>query len=108
MNTADIKKALEAATPGPWITTKDKFFENTEGVEMNGFYIGGGFRPQDAHLIANAPTWLSQLLQEREQMVEALKLICNSTMSMYPDVEHMAADLKLKAVETLKKVGELE
>ena len=76
----EIRKALESATPGPW--EADDGGSETIGIfEVDGeaicylspnVYSGAGLRglEQDrdnAHLIANAPTWLRTLLEERDK-----------------------------------------
>jgi len=71
----EIKKALEAATPGPWeveyaIITSVKAKDR---LEIIGTYI----KRCDALLIANAPKWLRYLLQLAEQQqaeIEAMRL----------------------------------
>lgn len=79
---AEIREALDAATPGPWAG------EQQECVELYGDpwamqldSDGDGERPfvfgskHDAHLIANAPTWLAELLAENTRLREALERI---------------------------------
>jgi hypothetical protein len=65
----EIKEALAAATSGPWIV---------QDAEMSGEYlkrvtnrsgdIGRFILREDAHLIANAPTWLLHQQELIEQL----------------------------------------
>ena len=67
----DIREALAAATPGPWDATYDPADRWTS---ITGQQYGEYVCPEvatcegdvgtDAHLIANAPTWLAELLAE--------------------------------------------
>lgn len=74
----DIKKALEAATPGPW--NVQKLMHEEDGYEqfISAIRINAGDRcvtsmdwscplEENAHLIANAPEWLRYLLKQIEQ-----------------------------------------
>lgn len=83
----EIREALEAATPGPWearawgIDTNDKYSVAQIGEDEKEIAtVWKGIRypnmPEisdeeakvNAHLIANAPEWLRQLLAEREAL----------------------------------------
>ena len=71
MNTDEIRAALAAATPGPWDATYDP---SDRWTSITGQQYGEYVCPEvatceggvgtDAHLIANAPTWLAELLAE--------------------------------------------
>jgi len=57
MSHDEIKAALAAATPVPWHA-----WNRGIGYEVH------TFRESDAHLIANAPTWLADLLAEVDRL----------------------------------------
>lgn len=121
--TEEVKQALEAATPGAW-RTEARTDLNPDGTYKEirsgrgffdddtnkGFCITTFLSDADAYLIANAPTWLTQLLQRDALMVEAFKYI----------LEYWNRDENEKAMsnalwkiidiseEALKQVGELE
>lgn len=76
---AEIREALEKATPGPWKWIDPGGLERKKLVgewEIMNFGIGGvydqvaGSEPDedDAHLIANAPEWLQFLLDELDRL----------------------------------------
>lgn len=72
-----IREALDKATPGPW---------NKEGVEVwrrgTGYnvsedahiWICDAFDGDNAHLIANSPTFLNWSLERIEQLEKALEM----------------------------------
>ena len=75
MSHDDIRAALEAATPGPWVVHEDDFdivvvsaeddhWPNSFCPIARGMVQGEDDGESDAHLIANAPTWLAELLAE--------------------------------------------
>lgn len=77
MSTHDeIRAALEAATPGPWETYPayghlgvGQFVDEPGNGPMLFIETGGvtyAHNDADAHLIANAPAWLAELLAENE------------------------------------------
>ena len=96
IDTKAIKDALEAATPGPWRALEDgnQYVETdymptakcVAAARVEGLprpwnphaYVAFGmpaekheesrFLSADAHLIANAPSWLSQLLADNERL----------------------------------------
>ena len=62
---AEIRKALEKATPGPWVyddICDDIYADKTDVIVCNA--VG----PEDGPLIANAPEWLRFLLSELERL----------------------------------------
>jgi len=77
---AEIREALEKATPGPWFAVKvdsDSYsISNKPGYY--GHCITGWGRvlqtKEDAHLIANAPEWLRFLLSELDRAEKELEL----------------------------------
>ncbi|MFD0673951.1 hypothetical protein [Cohnella sp. GCM10027633] len=86
-----IEKALEAATPGPWITgvcTKDDI--NIQGSTSNHMVTlrrrttvvaftgpaGDDQSARDAFLIANSPTWLRALLEENKRLQSVEHTLC--------------------------------
>ena len=67
----DIRKALDAATPGNWFVMHDTDIE-VENPPGSGYTDSVGYTSSvnDAHLIANAPTWLRFLLDENERITK--------------------------------------
>ena len=71
----DIRKALKAATPGPWdahdliafrdwtVQWQGEDIATVYGTERSPAY-------ENAHLIANAPQWLAALLEENRELSE--------------------------------------
>lgn len=118
--TKEIEKALWSATPGPWREFEIEYVKEDDGTyrriesgrgyikEGKGFGITGYITPEDSQLIANAPTWLSQLLEERKQMVEAFEYILEYWNR--DENEKAMSDALWKIIEiseeTLSKVGE--
>jgi hypothetical protein len=75
----EIKEALEKATPGPWKSEGGTFERGDKrpsvityfDTDHGEWFIHGDIADKDdAHLIANAPTWLSHLLELIEQLQE--------------------------------------
>lgn len=72
---AEIRKALDAATPGPWamIEPIDEVWQSIDNTK-----IATVASNQDAdanlHLIANAPEWLQFLLDELERLEQERKM----------------------------------
>lgn len=81
----EIREALEKSTPGPWKIFRDKSTGETQigtaydhpqlkgpnSVVSHAYGINGEFvyiQVYDADLIANAPEWLRQLLDENERL----------------------------------------
>ena len=62
---AVIEAALKAATPGPWRADNNDVW-TADGDR----FISAPVRIADANLIANAPTWLAELV-ERVKVAEA-------------------------------------
>jgi len=70
-----IRKALEAASPGPWVPYWDgvvQFFNVPNGAYM---FPADDFEREDAHLITHAPTWIRALLEENERLTEENNLL---------------------------------
>jgi hypothetical protein len=62
---AEIRKSLDAATPGPWVYDDiydDIYADKTDVIVC--YTVG----PEDGLLIANAPEWLGFLLNELERV----------------------------------------
>lgn len=102
--TEQIEKALEAATPGPWRLVEESDPSAQEIVFSSKQYgvddlIAISFSNRNTNLIANAPTWLSQLLQERAVLVEALK---------HYTTTNVVTGEGNKAKKALEQVGELD
>lgn len=122
---AEIREALEKATPGPW---------NVEGKEIwkrAGWYFGDNLHvyicdadnPANAHLIANAPEWLRFLLdelervnRERDQLIEGLRKLAKTNAENISEIREWKAkqndpeviDLdwyNYVARDTLKEIG---
>ena len=81
MGHGDIRAALEAATPGPWHAW-DRGIGSEVHQGQDGTHEGWPidrpcsplndefretFRKSDAHLIANAPRWLADLLEQNQR-----------------------------------------
>ena len=66
---AEIREALEKATPGPWKIDEFGAVTDRKGNLIQ-WYDGKVVTAQkeDAHLIANAPEWLRFLLSELERL----------------------------------------
>lgn len=85
-----IRKALEAASPGPWVPYWDgvvQFFNVPNGAYM---FPADDFEREDAHLITHAPTWLRALLEENERLTEErdkLQTAFQNVMESYARVE---------------------
>jgi hypothetical protein len=86
---SEVKAALQAATPGPW--TKWERNDGIQVVEKDGELSicdmdGGSWQEwlDNAHLIANSPTWLQQLTDRLEEAVKALEWY--GSMEKYKDV----------------------
>lgn len=92
INREEIKKALEAATPGEWYLSDEVEVAFSDDELECDLYVMRhvpeapgrsesvlGFHPEihctkeDAHLIANAPTWIKQLLESEAALLEVLK-----------------------------------
>lgn len=102
---AEMKKALEAATPGPWYQNP---FTSVNVQDRHGLTVCSmaGARAADAedfqaelnanaHLIANAPDWLAKLIA----VAEAAQGYLLSHPSQH---ENAGADALTKALEELK------
>lgn len=103
--TEQIKQALEASEIGPWalLEFSNAQMEVWQSIDNSGIckiYGDDDTAKANATLIANAPTWLSQLLQEREQMVETIR-----DMIECSDITTAVNEL---GNNLLKQVGELE
>lgn len=120
--TKQVEKALSEATPGPWEAMNGRDIFTTKGATnragitadhndgwqiadalcgpaiVNGeeWDMGYAERISNAELIANAPTWIRQLLEERALLVNSLKFI-----SCTPK------EAEAEALHALKQVGEL-
>lgn len=72
----DIRAALAAATPWPWVVYEglaaETFVTGPGGLLKGGVVAGPTYNRENAHLIANAPAWLAELLAENEDMRAAL------------------------------------
>lgn len=86
-----IKKRLEAATPGPWhIGHVSQVGDGEESADIdgpNGEEIAHVFQRADQSLIASAPTDIYKLIRIVEVQQEALKAYCAITHTMRLDDE---------------------
>lgn len=69
MSHDDIRAALAKAAPGPWAYHADQHRDDGHVWRLGGdgddiCRLAYPDRESDAHLIANAPTWLAELLAE--------------------------------------------
>ena len=108
-STEKIRKALAEATPGPWNSTdhgwtvwaqrkphaEPRFVAAASSPTSHGQHARG---MADAHLIANAPTWLAQLCDQ----VDALTTKLAAAEAVIEAVEaHLADDLDLERATKL-------
>lgn len=74
MDLQPIKEALNNATPGPWVADGQELDETYSGSlylyspAANEPVLSTSLMLEDAILIANAPTWLAQLVAEVERL----------------------------------------
>lgn len=93
----DVREALAAATPGPW-TLQGGIVVEANPADTSSLAPGFAAEPApdamltdvfgdnwtaDAHLIANAPTWLAALCDENDRLREALERIARSKDGYY-------------------------
>lgn len=100
----DAEKDLamcEAATPGEWGVTADKFFANTSAVSSKGYGIGYGLKEGDAQFISEArealPYWIDRavsLEKEVDMLRDALEKIDIHIRSTGDPVPHIIQTLK--------------
>ena len=108
--TSEIRKALDEATPGPWEEHGMEIIRrnaapavpwHTVVSECEEKSTGAGVvRAADAHLIANAPTWLAQLLDEVDALTAKLAA-AEARIEQLTQVLTIARDvLALRAAES--------
>ncbi len=73
MSHDDIKAALESRTDLPWRPSHDgpvatRPSDTYDVLDNDGETVAASLFYLDAHLIANAPTWLAELLAENERL----------------------------------------
>ena len=105
----DIREALAAATPGPWDATYDPADRWTS---ITGQQYGEYVCPEvatcegdvgtDAHLIANAPTWLAELLAEVDSTRRELGDV---HVSLYSEIAMLTARAEA-AEQAIQRVRE--
>jgi len=111
----EIKEALEKATSGEWI--KDKAKHRDEYGIMSpaaGWLLGTISKMEDAHLIANTPTYIRYLLDELEKAQEEItrlngkvdykSTIVGYSVELIEDLEKENAAMK----EALEWYGDME
>ena len=75
MNTEELKRLAEAATPGPWFAAVSSNMNNSVHVSM-GTICNTGKNIDDAAFIAAAnPAAILELIQQRDELLAALKRI---------------------------------
>jgi len=76
---AEIRARLAAATPGPWAVHSDPTFTPLRAVAIDGPYgwdvVAERISPNDADLMANAPTDLAYLLAEVDGARERIAIL---------------------------------
>lgn len=83
-----VKEALEMANPGPWIKDKEKHgYEYGIMSPSSGWLLGTISKKNDAHLIANAPTWLQLLLDELEKTQRGKEVALSSHKHLEDELE---------------------
>jgi hypothetical protein len=97
MNTEDIRKALDAATPGQWANGQTHIQSEESGQWVCQLWYKDeenmdNFK-NNAHLIANAPTWIRSLLEELAAKDKVLEWYANEENYFVP------ADHQLTKVE---------
>ena len=63
---AEMKEALEAATPWPWHFVSYSVGSHDVVYAANDDFVCSTAQAEDAHLIANAPEWLAKLIAVAE------------------------------------------
>jgi len=99
---AEIREALEKATPGPWHMSKlsagylvdDRGKDITVFIEYNedgSVYMEFENWQNNARLIANAPEWLRFLLEERDKLIEGLRKLAKTNAENISEIREWKA-----------------
>jgi hypothetical protein len=118
MKTDEIKKRLEAATPGPWrvgyndgsgvYDSNEDTFCISNDLNDCAFHADLSANPNDSVLIAHAPTDISNLLQAVEIMREALVTVKNRMATRNVQADKDEAELIISLCrDALQKIEEL-
>lgn len=85
---AEIREALEKATPGPWVAVDEIATVYSANADVVIEYSADE-REEDIRLIANAPEWLGFLMdeleranRERDKLIERLKCLIKELYQM--------------------------
>lgn len=74
---SEVRASLQAATPGPWNKINESVYDAQSYEPICQLYgkaeIDFENCENNAHLVANAPTWLQQLTDRMEEAVKALE-----------------------------------
>jgi hypothetical protein len=99
----EIKEALEKATPGPWIISPDKCANGLIDIHARYGLTAQTDHEDNAHLIANAPTWLLHQQKLIEQLKEELmRKVEGHTYTAQLFSEQMQKNKRLR--ETLEQI----
>ncbi len=96
MSHEHIREALGRATPGPWAYHADQHRDDGRVWRLGGdgddiCRLAYPDREADAHLIANAPTWLAELLAEVDN---ARRELGDVHVSLYSEIAMLTARAK--------------
>lgn len=124
----EVKAALQAATPGPWREHHPDAVSDKKGQWICQLYetdtdtdepVEFDNQQGNVHLIANAPTWLQQLIdhievveRQRDEAVKALEWYGDEAQYNYlhdrggwtPPTTNIADDMGKMARTTLKRI----
>lgn len=104
----EIRKALESATQGKWQADDQDTAYSAEVFVYQDYIhtsIAGGMRTEDAHLIANAPEWLSYLLTELDAQGKELERVERLAEQWAKAYDGIRAELR-RELDAAKKESE--
>lgn len=99
---AEMKEALEAATPWPWHFVSYSVGSHDVVYAANDDFVCSTAQAEDAHLIANAPEWLAKLITVAEAAEELVRASHYEAFSSGPVVNEGHVVSVRKALEALK------
>ncbi len=77
-----VRAALADATPGPWKFDGYERLRSKQGLQDGSADIAHFYHSntqcENAHLIANSPTWLAELCDRVERLEHVMKIIADS------------------------------
>ena len=108
MSHDDIRAALESRTDLPWRPSHDgpvatRPSDTYDVLDNDGETVAASLFYLDAHLIANAPTWLAELLAEVDN---ARRELGDVHVSLYSEIAMLTARAEA-AEQTIQRVREL-